>query len=118
MNRYTLYKAGINISEGMERLKLDKATYESLLITFLNDNSFDLLCQSINEKDVSSSFLYAHSLKGLSSNLSLIKLTLLLSPIVETLKKGSFENVEESMPEVKEAYQLIREIIQKESYKE
>ena len=117
MNRYTLHKAGINVSEGMQRLSLDKATYERLLVTFIDDNSFNLMCQAIEEKNATSAHLHAHSLKGISSNLSLAKLYLAICPMVTILMQGSFEQVDALMPQVDEAYQLVMNALQSESQK-
>ena len=117
MNRYTLHKAGINISDGMERLKLDKATYEGILCTFIQDSSFEMMNKAIDEKDVKNAFLHAHSLKGLSANLSMVNLYSLISPLVTTFRDGSFERVEELLPPVKEAYQLIIDVLKLESEK-
>lgn len=115
MNKYTLHKAGINVNDGMQRLKLDKTTYESFLIQFLEDQNYKLLCQAIDEKDISLAFLYAHSLKGIAANLSLTKLYLLLSPLTESLRNDSFKLVEELMPQVEDAYQQVIDVLQLEA---
>lgn len=117
MNRFTLHKAGINVNECMQRLKLDKSTFESILITFLDDKNFELMCKAIDEKNVTSAFLHAHSLKGISSNLSMTKLNLDISPIVEILKNDSFEHLEELLPQVKQSYQEVIDILRLESQK-
>ena len=115
MNRYTLHKAGINISEGMDRLKLDKTTFEGLLLTFAGDKSFDQMLKAIDEKNVSEAFLHAHSLKGLSANLSLSKLNLDIVPLVTILREGSFEHTDELILQVKESYQLVIDTLKLES---
>ena len=118
MNRFKLHTAGINISEGMERLGLDKAIFEGILFTFVKDDSFNKMCTAIEERDCSSAFLHAHSLKGISANLSISTLNLLISPIVEILRNGSFEGVDELLPPAKESYNIVVDTLIQEHEKD
>ena len=115
MNRYNLHKAGINISEGMDRLKLDKATFERLLGTFVADESFAMMCNAIEEKDAPTAHLHAHSLKGVSANLSMTSLYALICPLVTILKAGHFEGLDQLMPPIKESYQQVIDTLKRES---
>lgn len=68
-------KIGGNYNEVLERL-LSEKRITSFVIRFLDDNSFETLCQYLDNKDYNSAFNSAHNLKGLAQNLGFTKLAL------------------------------------------
>lgn len=66
-------KIGGNYNEVLERL-LSEKRITSFVIRFLDDNSFETLCQYLDNKDYDSAFNSAHNLKGLAQNLGFTKL--------------------------------------------
>jgi len=64
----------INIDEALKRMMGKKAMYAKLLKTFLTMEDFDKLDAAIAEKDCKTASEIAHSIKGVTGNLSLIKL--------------------------------------------
>lgn len=66
-------KIGGNYNEVLERL-LSEKRITSFVIRFLDDNSFETLCQYLDNKDYDSAFNSAHNLKGLAPNLGFTKL--------------------------------------------
>lgn len=107
MNRYKLFKAGVNVNEGISRLNGDRETYERLLMRFLEDGSYADMCRAIEAQDVKSAFLYAHSLKGVSGNLSLTRIYESILPLVEELRAGKLENAAELLSPVAAAYEEV-----------
>jgi HPt (histidine-containing phosphotransfer) domain-containing protein len=75
-----------------------------------NDPSYDLLCTSIEKGDMDEAFRAAHTLKGISQNLSLTGLYKTVGPLSDYLKvkKEYTDEVASMMAEVSEAYHLMK----------
>lgn len=111
MNRYKLVKAGIEVNDGIRRFNHQKDIYEELLMTFPEDENFDKMLAAIHEGKVEEAFRAAHSLKGVTGNLSMVRLHERLLPLVELLRNGSLEQVEQLLAPVTECYkETIRAI--------
>lgn len=107
MNKYILFKAGINTAEGLKRLNNDMPLYEDLLKKFTEDSCFQELCAALNANDCPTAFEAAHSLKGISANLSLKRLHEAIAPLTECLRVGDLEAAHELFPPTKEAYEAL-----------
>ncbi len=107
MKRYQLSKAGVSANQGIERFNGDKGLYEEMLNNFVNDKNYFSLCEALERKDVDAAFSAAHSLKGVAGNLSMNRLFDDIFPLVEILRAGSLENIEEHMEKVNKDYQDI-----------
>ena len=82
---------------------------KKFITKFLDDSSFSELCQAIQEGEREKAFRAAHTLKGVSANLSFSKLlssaaqlTELLRPETDTIPEGA----EGLLEEVKRDYEL------------
>ena len=111
MNRYKLFMAGIDTNDGIKRFNGNAELYEKCLLSFLNDNNYTQMCQSIKEQNVSSAFTAAHSLKGIAGNLSMKKLYDDIVPLVEELRAGKVENTEVLLKPVAQDYQQIISVL-------
>lgn len=75
---------GANYEEVESRLRTEERI-KKFLLKVLNDKSYDLLCSSIEQSNMEEAFRAAHTLKGISQNLSLTTLyhsTSILSDIL------------------------------------
>ncbi len=104
MNRYSLSKAGICSSEGIARFGGKSEIYEKYLIEFPQDPCFSRMCEAIESRDAKAAFEAAHALKGIAGNLSMTRLYDDLFPLVEELRQGSLEKVDELLRTVKKDY--------------
>lgn len=104
MNKYLLSKAGINVNEGVARMNGLQAMYEKYLYRFPTDPNYQAMLTALESGDVDAAFKAAHALKGLAGNLSLNQLYQNLYPLVEELRAGRLENVEQYLPGVRTAY--------------
>lgn len=104
MNRYKLYKAGIDTNEGINRFCGKAEIYEQYLVAFPNDQNYDAMCLAIRSGDVKAAFSAAHALKGVAGNLSLVKLYTDIIPLVEELRAGSLTNAAGLLKAVSEDY--------------
>lgn len=105
MNRYTLTKAGIDCNEGLRRFGGDKKTYEELLRMMLEDPSYTKMLAALDAGDTRKAFEAAHSLKGVSGNLSMVRLHADILPLVEELRHDSLEKVPDLLPPVQASYE-------------
>ena len=100
---------GANYEEVESRLR----TEERIKKFVLNDKSYDLLCDSIKQKNMEEAFRAAHTLKGISQNLSLTTLYQSSNLLSEKLRENQeySKQAEELFEQVKRDYIYITETI-------
>ena len=91
---------GVNLSEVMERFVDDEELYLDCLYSFLDDPNFEELEKSIQNKDYEAAFNYAHTLKGVTSNLGLAPLLQVIVEIVEALRNHIYTNLDKQVDAV------------------
>lgn len=111
MNRYKLYKAGVDVNDALNRLGGDKYLYDQLLQTFKNDSRFSLLEKSLTEKDVRAAFAEAHALKGECGNMGFYRLYESISHLVEKLRVEDLSDTDVMFEEIKRIYTDLIEAI-------
>ena len=85
---------------------------QKFALKFLNDGSFDLLCQSMDAKNYEEAFRAAHTLKGVSQNLSFTKLYQSSHEITEALRTANYDLAVQLLPHVETDYALTCSAIQ------
>lgn len=81
-------KIGSNYDDVLKRLLSEKRII-SFVIRFLEDDSFDKLCQALDKMDYDTAFNYAHNLKGLAKNLGFDNLAKSAGNISEILRSDN-----------------------------
>ncbi len=102
---------GFNTREYMKRFDDTPKLYQECLELYIMNQDITRLSECIQAGDWENAQKYAHTLKGGSSNLALMKLWKLYSSILTALRGPEPES---SVPIMKEAYELemqLREII-------
>ena len=117
MNKYKLSKAGIDANEGIRRFNNNREVFENFLETFPESGLYEKMIKAIDDRNVKDAFQAAHALKGVSGNLSLVKLHADLIPLVEELRAESFEKVSVLIIPVEESYKKVIEILKEERNK-
>ena len=102
-----LVEAGVDVDGALARLMQNEGLLTRLLRAFLQDTNFAQLQQALAARDGKAAFAAAHTLKGVSANLSLTRLTESVSEVVEALRAGDLEAARALMPAVEEAYREI-----------
>lgn len=100
-----------DLEEVMGRLRSDRIV-KKFVLKFLNDNSYNLLIQSMDEKNYEEAFRAAHTIKGVCQNLSFTKLYQSGSALSEALRSGYTPEVPELLEQVKKDYQQTVTAIQ------
>ena len=80
-------KIGADYERVLGRLRKDDRI-QKFLLKFLNDKSYELLCDSLETKNMEEAFRAAHTLKGVCQNLSLNPLYESSSELAERLRDG------------------------------
>ena len=99
MNRFKLFKAGVNVNEALVRVGNDKALYEELLERFKVDERYGRLLAAMAAE------------KGTAGNLGFTRFFDALVPLVESLRTGDLALAKASLPAVEEAYKALVEAI-------
>ena len=111
MNRFKLFKAGVNVNEALVRVGNDKALYEELLERFKVDERYGRLLAAMAAEDQEEAFQMGHALKGTAGNLGFTRFFDALVPLVESLLTGDLALAKASLPAVEEAYKALVEAI-------
>lgn len=105
MNQETCEKAGIAYADGVARFVGHAELYEKYLKTFPQDPNYAAMEEALRCGDGEAAFHAAHTLKGVSGNLSLNDLYLTLLPLVEALRgQADLPKAISLLPPVQEAY--------------
>ena len=79
---------------------------QKFALKFLNDGSFDLLCQSMDAKNYEEAFRAAHTIKGVCQNLSFTRLYESSGQLSEALRSGWTPEADTLIEQVKADYQV------------
>lgn len=103
--RTRLLQIGVDIDGGLERFMDNEALFLKCLRRFPADTSFQQLEDALLAGDLQAAFVAAHTLKGVSGNLSLDAVFQASLPVVEALRCGSQKDAEAAMPALRDIYQ-------------
>lgn len=90
-----LNEYGADTEGAMERFLNDTELYESCLTILFEDPAFQALGEALAEGDVHKAFECAHMLKGVSANMGLVPLTEQIARLVEPLRAGRIDGLQE-----------------------
>lgn len=103
--------AGIDVDSGVERFSGNEMLYEKFLRRFADDKSYAEFVTALSYNDCDVAFNAAHTLKGVSGNLSLIRLQKLVSEQVEYLRAGDLEAAKRMLEAVSAAYKDVLDVL-------
>lgn len=103
---------GADYDDVLSRLRKEDRIQKFLLMS-LEDPSYELLCSSLKERNMSEAFRAAHTLKGVSSNLSLSGLYRASSELADVLRNRQEygEDIEPVFERVSQAYAKVAECV-------
>ncbi len=107
MNKEVLLQNGIDYIEGVARFAGQAEIYERFLKKFPEDPTFFNMLSALKNKNYEEAFIFAHTLKGLTGNLSLNTFfSDYLTPFVELLRApADVDAVNSSLDELKRQYE-------------
>ncbi len=101
---------GGSYTEVKGRLQMDKLV-EKFMLKFLDDKTMAELCSACDNNDHELAFRSAHTLKGVSANLSFSRLTSSASALTEQLRSGTDPADPVLLNAVKDDYNQVVEAI-------
>ena len=107
-----LEEQGFDVEGTMKRFLNNDALYMKCLKKFLDDKSFEVLKESLENGNCEEAFKAAHTMKGFVSNLGINKLYEVVSPMVEKLRTGNMDIADE-MQKMEALYKSTYELIEK-----
>lgn len=106
-------KIGGNYDEVLRRMMKEERILKFLKM-FLQDPTFQTLCQEMDNQNYPEAFRAAHTLKGLCQNMAFTWLNEPTVELTECLRDGTMKDgALEYLAQVKERYQVTCEEIQK-----
>ena len=102
-------KGYIDIDDALKRVGGNKGLYIRLLGRFIDGNHIDGLGSALSSGDLEAAAHLAHTLKGVSSNLSLQKVASLSAALEQAVKNG--EDHKALWDELTNAYAVTIELI-------
>ncbi len=106
-----LINAGVDMPDALARFMDNEMLYGKFLKLFLADTSFSNLRESILNKDLKTAYSFAHTLKGVASNLSFRNLIDALMPIHNSLKEEILKDYSFELSVLNQRYDEITDII-------
>jgi len=99
----------VDVNDALNRIGGNMDLYKRLIGRFRDGNHYDMLCEAISGGDAEESARLAHTLKGVSANLSLVKIREITTDIEQSIKEGADYNAQ--LSELGSAYNKTMEIV-------
>lgn len=109
--RAKLTQAGADVDSALERFMGNEALYARFARGFRNDRSCEALLKAMEEGNVKGAFEAAHTLKGVTGNLSFTRLYNRASEVVEPLREGRLEEAQEKLPALVKACEELKKVL-------
>ena len=106
-----LESIGVDVGDLMDRLMGNMTLISRFFKRFPEDASYKRMLAGIEQRDAEEAFRGAHSLKGVCANLSMKKFLMVLNPLVEKLRAGQLEGVQEMLPSIDIEYKKVVSMI-------
>lgn len=108
-----LENAGHKVSEMVGRFAGNEMICTTLIKKFPKDTNFELYVKQVRSGDYSEAEKSVHTLKGVSSNLGLTKITEITQLVLNDIRAGQYNNLNELTGQLETAYHEAVAIIEK-----
>lgn len=96
----------------LERFMGNKSLLIKFLKKFLDDSSYQDLCEALNTCDYEKALVASHTLKGVSGNLGLAPLFQYSSEIVTAIRETRYEDIKPAFEQLRIHYEKIIPLIE------
>jgi HPt (histidine-containing phosphotransfer) domain-containing protein len=103
----TLAAFGIDYTDAMVRMLNNGALFKKLAQHYRDDKNFEALCEDLAAGDFEQAYHHAHTLKGVSGNLSFRQLYKLATRMCEALRNDDTSTAYALLEPMTEAQQLV-----------
>lgn len=105
-----LKEMGCNIDRITNRFMGDWEFYQECFQDFVKTKQIEQLGELLTAGDTQEAFVLAHNLKGTLSNLELTPLVKIIVGVVESLRQGRMDGVQEAYDELLETWQIFKKL--------
>ncbi|MBO4666550.1 MAG: Hpt domain-containing protein [Bacilli bacterium] len=105
-----LKEYGADVQSGLQRCVNNESLYLRLVGMVPNNASFKELYTKIESNDLEGAFSAAHSLKGITANLSLTPLVVLVNEITELLRNKTQMDYSKLINDIEEKRSLLEKL--------
>lgn len=102
-----LAENGVDTLHSLERFGGNEALYARFLMKFPSDPNFSQLTEAVDNQDYDAALSYAHTLKGLSANLGMDRLSESCAELVGRLRSGETQELTGLMAQLLSNYENI-----------
>lgn len=106
-----LQEAGIDYQSALERFMNNEALLKRFLLKFLSDSNYAALENALKAGDVDAAFHAAHTLKGVTGNLSMTPLFQALTEQSDFLRNKNLAEACAMQPKVEKLYTTVRDAL-------
>jgi len=109
-DRMTIQKQALDVEEALQRFNGNQAIFSKLLKRFIEINSDieEKTTQLVNSGNSEEIFIFFHSLKGGSGNLSAKNLYKKSTALEDLARKGDFESIKKELPSLYDIYDQLK----------
>ncbi|MCR5656427.1 MAG: Hpt domain-containing protein [Butyrivibrio sp.] len=108
-----LIEWGVDWEDASGRFMGKDELFAKFLLKFLNDKSYEQLQLALSKENPEEAFKACHTLKGVTSNLSLNGFKDQVFELTEILRAGKLDGADELFAQIKDKYVQIIEILKK-----
>ena len=105
--------AGIDVDDALHRFMERDDLFVRFMKDYLEDDNLEKMKSSLAYGNVGDAFNYAHTLKGVAGNLSMKGMLKDLVPVVEILRIGSTEGIDDYIKAISDDNVKILDVINK-----
>ncbi len=113
MTREDFINNGIDYDAAMKLFMGKQEIFQKFLAKFSKDTSYSQLKDAVEAGDCDAAFKAAHTLKGVSGNLSLADLMKVAADVTELFRAGDLEGGRAQMAELDRQYERVMEFLGK-----
>lgn len=109
-----LQRAGIDVEDALGRFMGNEELMMQFLLKFPQDPNFPQLKEAMAHGDADRAFAAAHTLKGVTGNLSMKALSQQVGLLVEDLRGGDFTGASGKMGQLEELYHNLTTVLEEQ----
>ncbi len=110
-----LEEAGINVEEALNRFMNNEAMMMKFLLRFPQDKNLPALRAALEAGDTEAGYTAAHTLKGVTGNLSMTRLYAAATAVSDSLRRQDLAAAKAAMPELEQMYARIMKALSEET---
>ena len=99
----------VDVNDALKRIGGNEGLYKRLLKRFVDGTEMESLENALNSGDMEEAARFAHTIKGVSANLSLTKISIISTQLEQDIKNGS--DYEAGFSELRQAYGVTIDVI-------